>query len=112
MDVVARLGLAGLDLAAADALEGGERSARLLDDPDVHLGAVIGLATSGGLQVPSALVMPRTFQLSGSLVKHRLLWMCHWVSGPPMSGTVVERVLRGERVHRRLQLAVPVPVTR
>src|SRR4051812_20870020 len=39
--------------------------------------------TGGGVHVPWGLVRPAPF---ASTVKHRLSGMCHWVSGPPMSG--------------------------
>ena len=44
--------------------------------------------TSGGRQSPLASVSPATCGASLSSVKQRLSWMCHCVSGPPMSGTV------------------------
>ncbi len=44
---------------------------------------------------PGAFVSPATCPAA---VKHRLLWMCHCVNGPPSSGTV-SRVVPGSAMN-------------
>src|SRR3546814_18230794 len=51
--------------------------------------------TNGGLHPPSPSVRPATCP---SGVKHRLSWLCHWVSAPP-SGGVLSSVVPGAALY-------------
>ena len=74
MHVIAVLGLPLGHLAGTHTFEGSERTA---------LG-----------QPPLELVMPATLG-AAPVVKHRLSWMCHCMSAPPMSGTLSRATVSG-----------------
>ena len=88
VEVIAGVLLALFDLSGADALERGERAAR---GEGVIQTWIIGTGVNFSpiLQLPSLSVTLITRACpSTSGVKHKLSWMCHCMSAPPISGTV------------------------